>query len=65
MSERSSHPRIRRVFGKLVCGLIGAALFVGCSSSTCPAGRKGDTGPCLAEPATMRNGATAEDADAG
>jgi hypothetical protein len=63
MSERSSHPRSGRVYW-LLRGLIGVAL-ASCSSSTCPAGRKGDTGPCLAEPATLHNGATADDPDAG
>jgi hypothetical protein len=63
MSERSAHPRRGRVYW-LLGGLMGIAL-AGCSSSTCPAGRKGDTGPCLAAPATLRNGATADDADAG
>jgi hypothetical protein len=60
----SSSPtrRSRRSIVTCYC-LLGVGL-AGCSSATCPAGRKGDTGACFSESPSLRNAATADE-DAG
>jgi hypothetical protein len=62
MSSSTRHKlRLRRaILGG--CAFVGMSM-INCSSSTCPAGRQGETGACLA-PVSRANATTADDQDA-